>query len=204
MTNRADLRCVVCGDVLCHMQRMVCSPHCRSIHNFGVRSHHSDEMKDRLAVMWHAGEKVAVIALALGVSVNVIVSLRRRIPLPERPNPVKRLPSGQAPKPRRYVVREPRVTLPQFGPYPALGPLPPIQFVAPRKPPQHKAPELRPAEPKPERPNEPRRQCAWLDGDKPHWRQCTNTAVSNCPYCEQHRDRAYVRTPRISTFGMVA
>ncbi|HXI68510.1 MAG TPA: hypothetical protein VNH41_11255, partial [Steroidobacteraceae bacterium] len=52
-------------------------------------------MKDRLAVMWHAGEKVAVIALELGVSVNVIVSLRRRIPLPARPSPIRLKGSGK-------------------------------------------------------------------------------------------------------------
>jgi len=57
---------------------------------------------------------------------------------------------------------------------------------------------------KPERPNEPARQCAWLDGDKPNWRQCTAVAKSNSPYCEHHHSICYVRTPRISTFGLVA
>jgi hypothetical protein len=185
--------CLVCGDVLSNLQTVVCSPHCRSVYNFGIRACHSQAMKDRLAVMWHAGEKVAVIALELGVSVNVVVSLRRRIPLPERPNPVKRLASGQEPK-RRRVASAPRVTLPQF-------PLPAVPFMAPRKPQQQKAPE-----PKQERPAKwtPFKTCQWIEVATINPKFCCAPTQPGSAYCAKHHARCYIRTPKLDQWSPAA
>jgi hypothetical protein len=184
MKAKADRGCcLVCGDVLSHLQTVVCSPHCRSIHNFGVGVCHSQAMKDRLAVMWHAGEKVAVIALELGVSVNVIVSLRRRIPLPARPSPIRCDGFGKV----RTRTPQPPIDTPVFDL--SLWSAPPK---APPKPIQ-RAPEPKPSQ----TPPSPHKTCQWIEGDvrKPGWTMCGEQTRDGSSFCEAHHWRVYIRRP---------
>jgi hypothetical protein len=197
----------VCGDLLSHLQTVVCSPHCRSIHNFGVKVVHTQAMKDRLAVMWHAGEKTAVIALELGVSVNVIVSLRRRIPLPARPSPIRLKGSG------KVRTRTPQ-GLPQRLAHVALSgrTLPPIDApvfdwslwsAPPKVPPK---PIQRAPEPKPSQmPPSPHKTCQFIFNDDPHNPQfCGKLTKPGSSYCPECYARCYIRTPKMNEWSAAA
>jgi len=50
---------------------------------------HSDRVRAMVAQMWVAGEMIRAICAATGLKTNQIVSLRRRMNLPQRPSPIR-------------------------------------------------------------------------------------------------------------------
>jgi hypothetical protein len=78
-----------------------------------------------------------------------------------------------------------------------------LQRTAPIIPPKGER-VVRVPEPRAPRPHEPKRQCAWLDGERPHWRQCDAVAKSNSPYCEHHHAICYIRTPKMNEWSAAA
>jgi GcrA cell cycle regulator len=200
--------CLHCSAILSWRRAKYCNNACRAAGNGfqppkgrrfvrGPSSQATPEFRASVIAMWDDGATATQIGLRHGRSKNSIIGYVHRWHLPPRPSPIT-LVYGPPRPPRAPMPRAVPRHIPTLAPLSSLA-----RRTAPIIPPKVER-VVRVPQDKPERPNEPQRQCAWLDGDKPNWRQCTNTAVSNCPYCEQHRDRAYVRTPRISTFGLVA
>ena len=209
-TARADAarpKCPVCGGKRKASSDSVhCSVACGLVANGYANQKHKDEFKAKVRELWDAGVSTKRIADSVNprVTKNAIIGLVHRMGLPSRPPCITTIYGPpRPPSVRRTVVRDGvkrkiRIPIPDR----TLAALPSLQRTAPIIPPKDRV--VRVPQDKPERPNEPQRQCEWRDGDKPNWRQCEAVAKSNSPYCEHHHGIAYIRTPRISTFGLVA
>jgi GcrA cell cycle regulator len=140
-----------------------------------------------ITLMWADGLSASKIGIALGITKNAVIGRVHRMGLSSRPSPLG------AGKPRLSVtgvvsnhitIVAPIATLPPLASALAAKKSPP----APEKP---RAPEV-PVAPPVVRP-EPRHQCAWLDGERGHYLQCTSIAKPGSVYCASHHSRAYVR-----------
>ena len=147
----------------------------------------NDEAIARLRAMWAEGLTTAEIGRRLGVTKNSVVGKSHRLLLPPRPSPIRRLPTGQAPRP------QPRRTV---GPtLPALHDTirtPPIAAPAPAPAPAPRAPALRAV---PSLAGRRITTCCWPLGEPgtPSFRFCDDASQANKPYCTAHAALAYVK-----------
>jgi GcrA cell cycle regulator len=143
----------------------------------------TDEVIERLKVLWAEGHSTAEIGRRMGVSKNAVVGKAHRLALPARPSPIRRVAAGDAPRratPRRVVGP----TLPSLN-APIAEP-PPVAAV--RAPPV----ALRAVA----------RQgggrlvaCCWPIGEPGtrSFRFCDAVAATGKPYCAEHAALAYVK-----------
>jgi len=205
--------CGGCPNVLPPNRKVFCSNACRlagdgyapppgrPFHAFRPRaSKCTPEFRTSVCNLWADGMTLANIALRHGVTKNSIVGYVHRWKLPPRPSPIRR--DGNPRAPRLATAAGTKRTNSGAITGQTLAPLASLARKAPPSMPTRHTPSIVPVRPPaplrtPEqrvpRPNQPQRQCAWLDGDKPHWRQCEAVAKSGSPYCEVHHKRAYVR-----------
>lgn len=146
----------------------------------------TDVMVAYLRDAWERGDSGSVIGAALGVTKNAVIGKRRRLGLPDRPNPsVSKTPKTN---------KEPAPT-----PAPALAP--DVGSVAPAP----DAPQLRLVKPSPPGPvpaapaSPPRGKCCWpMWGfrEDPTHRYCEAPRdIAGGPYCTSHRAVAFVQRP---------
>ena len=143
----------------------------------------SDEVIERLKVLWAEGHSTAEIGRRMGVSKNAVVGKAHRLALPARPSPIRRGAAGEVPRraaPRRVVGP----TLPSLN-APAAEP-PPAAIRAPSAPLRAVA-----------RQGGSGRQvtCCWPIGEPGtrSFRFCDGSAVTGKPYCAEHAALAYVK-----------
>jgi GcrA cell cycle regulator len=200
-----------CGTPLTKLQRTYCSLRCSAMKGRCPMSGHTPEWPpERVAVLaqlWDDGLSASAIGLRMGLSKNAVVGKSHRLQLPPRPSPIR--PSNGVSY-RQQRLNMPRRLVAGIATLPALAslarkapPSMPTRHTPSIVPPKTERP-IRVPPTKPERPNEPARQCAFLTGDKPHWRQCEAVAKSNSPYCEHHHAICYIRTPKMNEWGAAA
>jgi GcrA cell cycle regulator len=137
---------------------------------------------NRLRDLAADGLSASAIGRELGCTKNGIVGKCRRMQIPlTQPNHMdKRAVLLGRPLVVRHVPVVDGATLPPLASAVAARKTPP----APEKP---RAPEP------PVAPPEPRHQCAWLDGERGRYLQCTSMAKAGSVYCASHHSRSYVR-----------
>ena len=152
----------------------------------------TDDIIQRLRLLWSDGHSTAEIGRRLGISKNAVVGKAHRLDLPARPSPIRR--DGAAPRPRRPAV--PRVAGPTLPPLastravPMLAAPPVRAVVAPPRP--APVPRLQPVAP---RPYGRVVTCCWPLGEPGtrDFRFCDDPSVPGKPYCEEHAQIAYVK-----------
>ncbi len=215
--------CLHCSAILSWRRAKYCNNACRAAGNGfqppkgrrfvrGPSSQATPEFRASVIAMWDDGATATQIGLRHGRSKNSIIGYAHRWHLPPRPSPISRT-YGPPRAPRLATVGGAKringytITGQTLAPLASLArkapPHAPTRHTPSIVPPKAERP-IRVPQPRPDRPHEPARRCAWLHGERPNWRQCTAVAKSNSPYCEHHHGICYVRTPRISTFGLVA
>ena len=124
----------------------------------------------RLEQLWAEGVSTTQIGLIMGCTKNAVMGKVHRLNLTPRASPIRRNVVAKPRRGRRIVSAPGRVTLPGVSPIP-----------------------VQPA-PEPMRVN-PRETCQWPEGFPRHplFRFC-GLPIRRWPYCEFHREVAYVRT----------
>ncbi len=131
----------------------------------------------QLRVLWAEGHTTAVIGRKLGVSKNSVVGKKRRLRLPDRPDPIIR--DG---RPRRPAM--PRVVRIR----PVQRKLPECLLMAATMPPK-------PLKPQPVSiiiPHyDPKRTCQWVTNDRRPWTFCGDRALFGKSWCPHHYSIVY-------------
>ena len=148
----------------------------------------NEEAIARLREMWAEGLSTAEIGRRLGVTKNAIVGKAHRLVLPPRPSPIRRnTDAGHVPR-RSETRRAGGATLVDLD-IGADAARPTPRPAAPR------GPAMLRTVPAPLRPAVRVSTCCWPLGDPgtPSFRFCSDPAMTNKPYCEQHAALAYVK-----------
>lgn len=162
----------------------------------------TEEVIDRLRVLWAEGLSTAEIGRRLSISKNAVVGKAHRLELPARPSPIRRDESAaprSAPPKRVSGPTLPSLALPQAVAAAAAPAAQPAVVVKPVAPPirlVRSAPiPARPAHSAANRPAPRNAACCWPIGEPgtPTFRFCGDVALSNKPYCGPHAEIAYVR-----------
>lgn len=213
-TARADAarsKCPVCGGKRRASSDSVhCSVACGLVANGYANQKHKDDFKAKVRELWDAGVSAKRIADSVNppVTKNAIIGLVHRMGLPSRVNPIRTMLYGppRPPSVRRTVVRDGvkrkiRIPIPDR----TLSALPSLQRAAPIIPPKGER-VVRVPEPRPERPQGRVEPCCFPIGEPgtKSFRFCDVPSEPGQQYCSDHMKIAYIRTPRISTFGLVA
>ena len=139
---------------------------------------------------WADGVSGGAIGRELGRSASAVIGKASRLNLAPRPSPIKppKLRQDAAPAPRTPSLGE-RVTTVRLPP--AVAPK-----VLPAPTPVAAQPAVTRATPAPERTRRVT-ACCWPIGEpgSAGFRFCETVALPGCPYCDEHRRRAYVSGP---------
>ena len=130
----------------------------------------------------------------LGISKNSLLGKAHRLGLPSRPSPIKRGPRQSRKNRNNGVPRVGKLSVVTLGQNVPLidGRTAPRVFIDPR-------PKFNP-NPVPvvipvlliSKRESGARQCEWMDGDRPNYKQCEGEAVGRKPYCTEHNKLAFV------------
>jgi hypothetical protein len=158
------------------------------------------ERTERLRTLWDEGMPITAIGVILHVSRNAVVGKVGRLDLPRRPSPILAAGSGRRPYRRKPNLGPPR---------PKPLPLPPLaSVVAATVPARSRAPvvekvEARPISRETPIPQHPGRgECAFIFGDRPHYRACGQPCVLNArglpsPWCADHHRACTAGVPAL-------
>ncbi len=152
----------------------------------------TDEVIDRLRLLWAEGLSTAEIGRRLGVSKNAVVGKAHRLSLPPRPSPIRRGQPGDMPRPPS-IRRVTGPTLPAMAAPVAVPPAAPPAL--PRPPPLKAVPPVPAVRALGRAPGGRLVACCWPIGEPGtrSFRFCDDESLPGKPYCSAHAALAYVK-----------
>jgi len=203
--------CLHCSAILSWRHKKYCNNACRAAGNGfqppkgrpfvrGPSSQATPEFRASVIAMWDDGATASEIGMRHGRTKNSIIGYVHRWHLPPRPSPIT-LVYGPPRPPRAPMPRAVPRHVPTLAPLSSLSM--PTRRTAPIIPPKRERAVRVPQD----KPHVGRVEpCCFPIGDPgtKGFRYCDDPSEPGRPYCSAHMKVAYIRTPRISTFGLGA